>query len=45
MTWGLYGWAMLLLWHLAGGNSRAEAAVWWIALVAGLGLVLGTLEF
>ena len=39
-TWGLYGFAMAMLWRLSGGNAWAQAIVWLVALAAAAGLVL-----
>jgi hypothetical protein len=35
-VWALYGYAVSLLWKLAGGDSWAHAAIWGLAAVAGL---------
>jgi len=39
-TWALYGYAVSLLWKLAGGDSWAHVAIWGLATVAGLALAL-----
>lgn len=43
-TWSLYGFAMALLWELAGRSGLAPAATWTIALIAGLGLLFAIRE-
>ena len=43
-TWGLYGLTMAWLWELAGRSAAAQAAIWALALLFGLGLLLSTWE-
>lgn len=40
IAWGLYGFAAALFWQMAGSDPRAQAIVWLLALVLGLGLLL-----
>lgn len=44
MTWALYGVAVYVFWCLVGTNPWAQAAVWGLALLAGLALAVGTAE-
>jgi hypothetical protein len=41
LVWGLFGYAMVLLWQVARGNPLAEIAAWAVGLAAAFGLYLG----
>ncbi|MGA2760360.1 MAG: hypothetical protein ABSF08_08590 [Candidatus Cybelea sp.] len=43
-AWGAFGLGMAAVWGAAHGNPGADAAVWTLGLVAGLGLFLGMRE-
>jgi len=43
-TWALYGYAMAMLWRLAGPSWLGQAAVWTLALLVGRGLARVTQE-
>jgi hypothetical protein len=43
-TWGLYGYAMWLLWQASGGNPWGQAVTWLVAAAVGLGLMLALRE-
>ncbi|MGC9991453.1 MAG: hypothetical protein ABSD52_03505 [Candidatus Cybelea sp.] len=44
LVWGVFGLGMAAVWGAAHGNPVANAAVWALGLVAGLGLLLGMRE-
>lgn len=44
LVWGAYGAAMAWLWQAAGQGDRAHAAVWALALAAGIALALALKE-
>jgi hypothetical protein len=41
LVWGAFGLGMAAVWGAAHGSPVAEAAIWSLGLVAGLGLLLG----
>jgi hypothetical protein len=43
-TWGLYGLAMAWLWELVARSAPGQAAIWAVALLTGLALLLRTWE-
>jgi hypothetical protein len=44
MVWGLYGWVVAVFWRSAGNNPWVQAAVWVLALLAALALLIPMLE-
>jgi|HubBroStandDraft_4_1064222.scaffolds.fasta_scaffold00001_97 hypothetical protein len=40
--WGLFGIGTAMLWRIAGADLWAETAVWVVALIAALGLLLAS---
>lgn len=42
--WGAYGLAVSAVWHWVGGNETAQIGTWVVAVLAGLGLMFGSLE-
>ena len=41
LAWGAFGLAMAAVWGAGHGNPLADAAIWTLGLLAGLGLLLG----
>jgi len=39
-VWALYGWAVAMLWQMAGARPLAEGVVWAGALLAGVALAM-----
>jgi hypothetical protein len=44
LVWGTFGLAMAAIWGAAHGSPVADAAIWALGLVAGLGLLVGIRE-